>query len=85
MPSAETDYGAIIPRLLSEYADVFDALLEYERTKRMPKLSRKRRVDVTIDTDLLRELKRETEKRSVKLSNVVEQALRERLRTWRQG
>jgi len=35
--------------IFTEFADAFEALAEYDRTGKLPKLSYKKRIDVTID------------------------------------
>ena len=72
-------------RLIRKNQDVFDALLEYERTKKLPKLKRKTRIDVTVDRDLLREFRRLAPSHGAKLSPIVEMRLREQVREWRKG
>ena len=72
---SSSEYVRTAKRLINEHPDLFEALLEFERTKRMPKLSRKRRVNVTLDEDLLREFKREAKNHGAKLSGVLELGL----------
>ena len=80
---SSNNYAQTAKRLIAEHADLFDALLEFERTKKMPRLSRKKRVNVTLDADLLRAFKREAAGRGAKLSPVLEQAMKRQLREWR--
>jgi|GEM_PF-803872 len=82
---SSTDYVQTARRLIRENADLFDALLEYERTKKIPKLSRKKRVNFTVDADLVREFRREAAKRGVAMSAAVEQGLRTTITSWRKG
>jgi hypothetical protein len=43
--------------IINKYPEVFEALLEYEKTKRIPKLYRRKRLNITIDENVLREFK----------------------------
>ncbi len=78
-----SEYVAIARRQIREHADLFDALLEFERTKRMPRLSRKKRVNMTIDSSLYREVQREAKRRNIPVSSLVEKQLRLTLGAWR--
>ncbi len=80
MPSHDVETAK---RLIRENSDLFDALLEFERTKRLPKLQRKVRANFTLDSDLYREFRRECEKRGLKMSNVLEACIREKVKGWR--
>ena len=81
MPSSK--YLTTARRLIRENPDLFEALVDFERTKRMPKLGRKRRVDLTLDADLFRAFRREAAKRGLKRSQVVEALVREKVKAWR--
>ena len=59
--------------------DLFEALAEYDRTGKMPKLSYKKRVDITIDAALLRELKEYCSSEGLKLSQFMEKLARKEL------
>jgi hypothetical protein len=82
MPSGK--YLATARRLIRANPDLFEALVEFEHTRRMPKLGRKVHVDFTLDADLVRELRREAAKRGLKMSPVVEQLVRNQVKGWRQ-
>jgi hypothetical protein len=70
-------------RLIRQNQDMFEALLDFERTKRVPKLNRKARANFTIDSNLYHEFRREAQRRGLQMSNVIEASIRERLRLWR--
>lgn len=59
-----------------KHAALFDALAEYDRTGRLPKLSYKKRIDITIDAALLRKLKEYCHKHNLKLSQLIEKQVR---------
>ncbi|MCX6774551.1 MAG: hypothetical protein NTY99_00475 [DPANN group archaeon] len=66
-------------KIFKKYADAFEALAEYDRTGKLPKLSYKKRVDITIDAKLLRQLKEYCIKHGFKLSQLIERHMREEL------
>ena len=46
MPSANVKLGR---QIIASYPEVFQALEEYDRTRKLPKLYRRKRLNVTID------------------------------------
>ena len=66
-------------RIFEEYKDLFGALAEYDRTGKFPKLSYKKRIDITIDAKLLRKLKEYCKAEGLKLSQFMEKAVRKEL------
>lgn len=59
--------------------DLFGALAEYDRTGKFPKLSYKKRIDITIDAKLLRKLKEYCKAEGLKLSQFMEKAAKKEL------
>ncbi len=80
MPSRDVETAR---RLIREHGDLFDALLAFERTRRLPKLKRKTRVNFTLDSDLYRAFRSACARRGLKMSNVLEALLREKMEGWR--
>lgn len=66
----------ITDRLLKEQPEIFEALLEAERTKRVPKFTYKRRYNFTLDPELMRKFKASCDRQSVKMSTRIEQLMR---------
>ncbi len=64
---------------IKEEPEVFDALLEFEKTGRVPKFTRKKRIDFTLDTEVLRKFKYYCEKNNLKMSNVIENLIRDNI------
>ena len=64
-------------RLLKEQPEIFDALLEFERTKRLPKFTYKKRVNFTIDSTIFNKFRAYCEKNGIKMSTRIEQYIRE--------
>ena len=59
-------------RIIREKPEVFEALLEFERTKQLPKTSYRQRVNFTIDSALLRAFKRSCHEKNLNMSRVIE-------------
>lgn len=62
-------------KAVKEEPEVFDALLEMERTGRVPKFTRKERIDITIDNEILRKFRAYCEKNKLKMSNLIEKLI----------
>ncbi|MCX6708477.1 MAG: type II toxin-antitoxin system CcdA family antitoxin [Candidatus Woesearchaeota archaeon] len=59
--------------------EIFSALEEFERTKRLPKFSYRKRIDVTIDEHLLKQFRDYCFKNGFNMSRVIEKHLKEEL------
>ncbi len=67
-------------RLLKEQPEIFDALLEFERTKRVLKFTYKKRFNFTLDPLLVNKFRTFCEKKGFKMSTRLEQHIREDLK-----
>ena len=67
-------------RLIREQPEVFDALLEFERIKRVPKFTYKKRVNFTLDPELFKKFNSYCEKKGIKMSTKIEQLIRKEIR-----
>ncbi len=63
-------------KVFEKYADAFEALAEYDKTGKLPKVSYKKRIDITIDAKLLRQAKEYCKSNGVKLSQLIEKNIR---------
>lgn len=75
MPSFK-DYGL---RGIKRYPEIFSALEEFERTKRIPKFSYRKRIDITIDEHLLKRFKEHCREHGLSMSRLIEKQLKEAL------
>ncbi len=64
---------------IKKYPELFEALLEFERTKKLPKMNRKERANFTIDRKVLQEFRNNCRKTGRNMSKVVEQKLLEEI------
>lgn len=62
-------------QLIARYPEVFESLLEFERTKKIPKLYRRKRLNITIDENVLRDFKAYCEKNSINMSRFLEKEM----------
>lgn len=66
---------------IAEHPEAFDALMEFEKTKKLPKFTRKKRVNFTIDSDIFTQFRRLCEHNSMKMSSKIEQLMLEQIKT----
>jgi len=66
--------------IIKRNPEYFEALVEFEKTKKLPKLNYKIRVNFTIDANLLREFRTYCQKNGMKMSSKIEQLMRNELR-----
>jgi hypothetical protein len=62
-------------QLIGKYPEVFDSLLEFERTKKIPKLYRRKRLNITIDENVLRDFKAYCEQNHLNMSKLLEEKM----------
>ncbi|MBI4139755.1 hypothetical protein HY483_02215 [Candidatus Woesearchaeota archaeon] len=65
---------------IKKHPEIFSALEEFERTKKIPKFSYRKRLDVTINDNILREFKEHCSKNGLNMSRIVEKFMIEELR-----
>lgn len=64
-------------KIIKNNPEVLEALMEFERKKKLPKLSKKKRVNFTIDTDLMRKFQAYAVKHHTVMSKLVEKKIAE--------
>ena len=67
-------------KLLKEQPEVFEALMEFERTKKVPKFTYKKRVNFTLDPELFRKFRDFCDKKGMKMSTRIEKLMEEDVR-----
>ena len=65
--------------IIKRNPEYFEALVEFEKTGRLPKLNYKERVNFTIDADLMRKFRVFCKKNGMKMSSRVEELIRKDL------
>lgn len=66
-------------RVIRENPEVFEALLEFEKTKRLPKISYRERINLTIDNSLLKKFKQYCKDKSLNMSRLIEKHMKEEI------
>lgn len=66
--------------LINRYPEVFESLLEFENTKKIPKLYRRKRINLTIDENILRDFKGYCSKNQVNMSRLLEKKMMEAMK-----
>ena len=66
-------------KIIKENPRMFEALLEYERTKKLPKLVYRERINLTINGNLLRKFKRHCQENNYNMSRLIESYMKKEL------
>lgn len=75
----ESEFVQTAKRIIQERPEVFDALLEFERTKKLPKVSYKQRVNFTIDSKVYRDFRSFCNDHNISMSGMIEGFMRKKL------
>lgn len=59
-------------KAIKERPELFEALLEFERTGKLPKLTHKKRVNFTIDEEIFRKFRNYCKRNGLNMSNQIE-------------
>lgn len=78
MPDSE--FLSTLKRIVRENPDAFEALEEYDRTRRLRKISYKTRANFTIDSAILRRFRSYCAENGYNMSKVLENHIKEELR-----
>lgn len=77
MPSTNIKEHAL--KAIKENPGVFEALEEYDRTRKLPKTAYRERINLTIDGNLLRKFRKYAKERGLNMSRIVEKHIKEEL------
>jgi len=66
-------------RIIKEHPQVFEALEEYDRTRKMPKTIYRERINLTIDSDLLKKFREHAREKGLNMSRVIENYIKKEL------
>ncbi len=69
------DNVARVKQIVNKYPEVFEALLEFEKTKKIPKLYRRKRINITIDENVMRDFKKYCQHKALNMSRVLEKKM----------
>jgi len=65
---------------IKKHPEIFSALEEFEHTKKIPKFSYRKRLDITIDEHLLKKFRAYCKEKGLSMSRVIERHLKEELK-----
>ena len=69
-----------IKQLVERNRDLLEALEEFDRTGQLSKVTYKERVNFTLDMDLMRKFRSYCQSHNLKMSNVLETLLKDKLK-----
>ena len=64
---------------IRKHPEIFAALEEFERTKKLPKFTYRKRIDITINEHTLREFKKHCQEKGLNMSRIIEKYMNEEL------
>ena len=67
-------------KIIAKYPEVFESLLEFERAKKTPKLYRRKRLNITIDENILRDFKSYCARKGINMSRFLENKIVEEIK-----
>jgi len=70
------EFAKLADKVIEKHPEAFEAMLEFERTKKLPRLQYKERVNFTIDFDLFKKFRNYCRTKGVKMSNEIEKLIR---------
>ncbi len=78
MPSGK-ELIELVDKAIEKYPEAFEAMLEFERTKKLPRPQTKERINFTVDRKLIIKLREYAVRKNQKMSSIVEGLLQEKL------
>ena len=67
-------------KIIKNHPQVFEALAEYDKTRKLPKTVYRERINVTIDSTLLKKFKQYAKENSINMSRLIEKYIKQELR-----
>ena len=66
-------------KVIKEHPQVFEALEEYDRTRKMPRTVYRERINLTINGDLLKKFRKHAREKGLNMSRVIESYIKREL------
>jgi hypothetical protein len=66
-------------RAIRKYPEIFSALEEFERTKKIPKFTYRKRLDITINEQILKKFREHCRTHNLNMSRVIEKHIKEEM------
>ena len=67
-------------KIIKENPEYFEALVEFEKTTKLPRLNYKKRANFTIDSKLLKDFREYCRERKLNMSSLLEKHIKEELK-----
>ena len=77
---SESEFMQAFRRVHKEYPEMFDALEEYDRTRRLRKITYKERANFTVDARTLRNFRSYCSVRGYNMSRLLENFMKEKIK-----
>ena len=77
MPS---DNVILAKKIIAKYPEVFQSLEEYDHTRKLRKLYQRKRLNITIDENILRDFKEYCREHALNMSQLIEKKMLEFLK-----
>ncbi len=74
------EFVKLARKIIKEHPEAFEAMLEFERTKKLPRPNYKERVNFTLDRNIIKKLREYSRQKNQKMSNIIEEALEEKIK-----
>ncbi len=77
--ASDKKFISFVDKVIEKHPEAFEAMLEFERTKKLPRPSYKERVNFTLDRNLIKNLREYSRQKNQKMSNLIEELIRGKL------
>lgn len=67
-------------RGIQKYPEIFSALEEFERTKKISKFTYRKRIDITVNEHVVREFRAQCEKQGATMSRKIEEFMKREIK-----
>lgn len=74
MPESEFYKNAV--KIIKKHPQVFEALEEYDRTRKLPKTVYRERINLTINSNLLKKFKQYARENNLNMSRLIEKYMK---------
>jgi len=75
-----SEFTKVKQKILKKYPEVFQALEDYDKTHKLRKIYIRKRLNITIDENVLRDFKEYSRKNAVNISRFVEKQMVARMK-----
>lgn len=77
---SESEFYKNAVKIIKQHPQVFEALEEYDRTRKLPKTVYRERLNITIDSNLLKKFKQYARENNLNMSRLIEKYMKQELK-----